>query len=404
MLNEKSHFKLMPKGRTRFAAGIVACLVMFGIASFAIAAEKQSELQKIRDAINNRQEQAKEYLDEADKLGREIGDLKQKSIRMANDIQVAEERTLKIEDNIDALLVQETKIAKAVNIERRKQSETLSALTRISREPTASLVLRYDHPIDAARAAMLLNMALPALERRAKDLGEELTALRDVRAEIETQRNLLTQNIDVLEAHRQQLAHSMENKAVKVGLATDSAERMQEEAAALSQNAKSMRALVSSLEKSKKRREKATKLQKASLTPLPAISQPTGTMALPARGRVIQKYGRPDKIGGKTEGLTLQARPRAQVVAPYDGEILFAGPFKGYGQVLIISVGEGYHVLLAGLSRINGIVGQLLLRGEPVGQMGTSDQSAVLYIEIRKQGTPVNPSPWLAMDLGKGRG
>ncbi len=76
---------------------------------------------------------------------------------------------------------------------------------------------------------------------------------------------------------------------------------------------------------------------------------------------------------------------------------MFAGPFRGYGQLLIIAHGEGYHTLLAGIDRVDGAVGQLLLAGEPVGQMGASPgRKPELYVELRHDGDPIDPTPWLA--------
>jgi septal ring factor EnvC (AmiA/AmiB activator) len=85
------------------------------------------------------------------------------------------------------------------------------------------------------------------------------------------------------------------------------------------------------------------------------------------------------------------------VVAPYDGEIVFAGQFRGYGELLIIAHGEGYHTLLAGMTRIYGVVGQRLLSGEPVGLMGEGSKGVPrLYVELRRNGAAINPVPWLA--------
>jgi septal ring factor EnvC (AmiA/AmiB activator) len=85
------------------------------------------------------------------------------------------------------------------------------------------------------------------------------------------------------------------------------------------------------------------------------------------------------------------------VVAPFDGKVLFAGPFKGYGQILIIGHGDGYHSLLAGLDRVDESVGQWLVAGEPVGVMSQSSQKPRLYLELRHDGQPINPLPWLAI-------
>jgi murein hydrolase activator len=102
------------------------------------------------------------------------------------------------------------------------------------------------------------------------------------------------------------------------------------------------------------------------------------------------------------------------VTAPCDGWVVYAGPFRSYGQLLILNAGGGYHVLLAGMERISVDLGQFVLTGEPVAVMGAGAQTAalvavgsgqpVLYVEFRKDGIPVDPSPWWATNGEKVRG
>ena len=135
-----------------------------------------------------------------------------------------------------------------------------------------------------------------------------------------------------------------------------------------------------------------------------AFSKARGNLPLPVRGTITERFGT-DIQTGKTKGIRIAARAGAQVIAPHDGAIVFAGPFRDYGQLLIIDHGEGYHTLLAGMSRIDGAVGQAVLAGEPVGVMGNATEvaggaanisaSPELYVEIRRRGNPVDPIPWL---------
>ena len=129
------------------------------------------------------------------------------------------------------------------------------------------------------------------------------------------------------------------------------------------------------------------------------------SLRIPARGRVVLRYGQSRADQGASKGISIRARGGAQVVAPYDGQVVYAGPFRRYGQILIIEHGGRYHTLLAGLDRIHAVVGQWLLAGEPVGVLG-SPQSGhpELYFELRRAGQPINPLPWLATTGDKVRG
>jgi septal ring factor EnvC (AmiA/AmiB activator) len=151
------------------------------------------------------------------------------------------------------------------------------------------------------------------------------------------------------------------------------------------------------------------------LAPAIAFASAKGVLPLPVNGVRIRDFGSPDGLGGTEKGLWIASRAAAPVTAPCDGWVVYAGPFRSYGQLLILNAGGGYHILLAGMERISVDPGQFVLTGEPVAVMGGGPQSAaavatgssqpVLYVEFRKDGTPVDPSPWWATtDSEKVRG
>ena len=134
------------------------------------------------------------------------------------------------------------------------------------------------------------------------------------------------------------------------------------------------------------------------------FSAAQGKMIYPAKGRLVERFGQPNEVGVITKGISIATRKGAQIIAPYEGQVAFAGPFRGYGLLLIIEHSEGYHTLLAGMARIDANVGQKLTTGEPVGIMGDDEAKPALYIELRRQGQPVNPLPWLTAQKSKGHG
>lgn len=151
----------------------------------------------------------------------------------------------------------------------------------------------------------------------------------------------------------------------------------------------------------------------------PAIPfhQAKGRLPPPAHGRTVLSFGEKTQYGGASKGIVLETRASAQITSPSDGWVVYAGEFRSYGQLLIINAGGGYHILLAGLSRIDVEPGQFVLAAEPVGTMGgiaasreTKDgakseaNAPVLYVEFRKEGSPVDPSPWWASGPEKVQG
>jgi len=128
-----------------------------------------------------------------------------------------------------------------------------------------------------------------------------------------------------------------------------------------------------------------------------------GTLRLPAQGKHLKRFGDKDATGGTAKGISLETRNDARITAPADGWVVYAGEFRSYGQLLIINMGGGYHVLLAGLSRIDVSLGQFVLAGEPIAEMGNSAAPSqggeersrpVLYVEFRQDGEPIDPDPW----------
>ena len=152
------------------------------------------------------------------------------------------------------------------------------------------------------------------------------------------------------------------------------------------------------------------------ISPAMPFEKAKARLPLPAHGRRVLAFGEKTQYGSQSKGIVLETRQRAQVTAPCDGWVVYAGEFRSYGQLLIINAGGGYHVLLAGLSQIDVQPGQFVLAAEPVGTMSggvtkaqnsrqqskSEDRSEdkdrntapVLYVEFRKNGRPINPDPW----------
>ncbi len=138
--------------------------------------------------------------------------------------------------------------------------------------------------------------------------------------------------------------------------------------------------------------------------PPPSPPRPPETAALaagatrvaPVAGRVQRGFGEQTEAGA-ARGQTIMAPAGARVVSPCAGRVVFSGPFRSYGLLLIVDCAEGHHVVLAGLGRLDAANGARLLAGEPVGVVGEGDDGrGRLYLELRHDGQAVDPRPWLA--------
>jgi septal ring factor EnvC (AmiA/AmiB activator) len=280
---------------------------------------------------------------------------------------------------------------------------------------------------------MLLGAVLPQMRGEAEKLAADLAELVRVRGVIANERNDLTRDLAALSEERQRMSLLIEERQKKQIEAEKALEKERQRAIALARQADSLKDLIAKLEQDvalsaraagaaarpqegkENRTDLASLRDPGRLVPAVAFASAKGALPLPINGVKIRDFGAPDGLGGTEKGLWIASRAGAQVTAPCDGWVVYAGPFRSYGQLLIVNAGGGYHVLLAGMERISVDLGQFVLTGEPVAVMGGGPQSAaaiavgssqpVLYVEFRKDGTPVDPSPWWATkDSEKVRG
>ena len=262
-----------------------------------------------------------------------------------------------------------------------------------------------------ARALVQDRLALDTATREAAEMAPRLTAAESGRA----------READAL---TRQLAEIKDQRVAAEREAADAARRAAAEAA----RAKSLRGMLQILETQRRleeaqaredgmraeREQKAAALESARLRQaalarptgvgtLAANAKPAGQLTPPVAGVLVRAWGDPED-GEPATGMSFQTEPGAQVVAPCGGTVAFAEPFRGYGLLVIIDCGGGYHAVLSGLDQIGVAPGRALQGGDPVGTLPATARTAsgesrsgrpVLYVELRKGGRAVNPAPWL---------
>lgn len=386
-------------------------------------------LQEVEKAIQAGQRKSSELDQTATSLRRELIEVREEKIRLAQSIRKRERTILQMETELRDLNQSEKQKLVKLKERRGQFSKILIALQRLSRMPPEAVIAYPAPPAELVRAAILLRSTVPRIEGRAMRLREDLIALADTRRLIADRRLVIATAASVLSERRRELDQIFEHKSV-VRRQTLAARQVEiDRIDRLSREAKNLRELFTKLERERHERdEQAKKIQQyqsskesvrtmprpliprgalASLAPFETkpITTARGLLTFPVVGNINGGYGEKLSKGLRRKGLNIESGPGAQVVSPYNGKIVFAGTFRGYGQLLIIEHGEGYHSLLAGMSRIDGNVGQWLLSGEPVGIMGSpSSGSPMLYLELRKNGKSIDPNPWLATTKGKVNG
>lgn len=274
--------------------------------------------------------------------------------------------------------------------------KVLAALQNLAWKPTEALLAQPLEPQDTLRSALLLREAVPRLEYSTEGLRKDLTKIASLTTAIRAQYAQIKTMAKRLESKRRNMNVLIQKKTKLQSTFASESTRAKEKASSLARQASDLKDLLARLDAESARQRK---LHNTMGIPTGAFMAARGNIPFPVKGNIIKKFGEMTDSGLSSKGITIKTRPNAQVISPYDGTVLFAGPFRGYGELLIIEHGDGYHTLLAGIGRLDTSVGQSLLAGEPVGIM-VADSNPSLYIEIRKNGQPVNPSTWLTNKKG----
>jgi murein hydrolase activator len=364
-------------------------------------------------------------------IGEDRSKLNAQLIDIAAQVRTVESRIDDAEARLRPLDSRERQIKGSLDSRRAEVVEVLAALQRAGRRAPPALLVRPEDALQSLRTAMLLGSVVPELRARATKLTNDLSELVALRKTIATERDRLATDRDRLREDQTRLAALVDERQRKQSEIEKDMEAEGGRAQVLAKQVDSLQGLIAKMEQDLKSAAKAALAASQQGTPatvngkpnLGGLKDPTrrspavafaaakGLLAFPANGSKIREFGSPDGAGGAEKGISLATRPGAQVTTPCDGWVVYAGPFRSYGQLLILNAGGGYHVLVAGMERISVNIGQFVLTGEPVATMGTTSRVAsilatnasqpVLYIEFRKDGTPIDPGPWWAASEGE---
>lgn len=393
--------------------------------------QRNQELEALRAKQKEAADAQQRLKDEIAAIGQDRTKLNQQLIDTAARIRTIEANISDSEGRIRPLDAREAEIRLSLETRRDRIGEVLAALQRAGRRAPPALLVTPEDSLQSLHTAMLLGATVPEMRTRALKLASDLGELIQVRKNISEERDRLAAERDKLTTDSTRLAALVDERQKTQSDAERDMAAEKQRAAELAKQAGSLQDLIAKMEqdiKSAARAAAAAELKgtppsvngkpnlrsmqdPARLSPAIAFAAAKGLLPLPVNGTKIRNYGGPDGNGGQEKGISIATRPGAQVTTPCDGWVVYAGPFRSYGQLLILNAGGGYHVLIAGMDRISVNIGQFVLTGEPVATMGSQSQVAsilaapssqpVLYIEFRKDGAPIDPGPWWAAKEGE---
>lgn len=403
--------------------------------------DKKLELKSVEDTMGLSDTQKRKIESEIAALGADRAKVQEALMNAAAAVGAADARLAETEQRLETLAGRQDAIRRSLDGRKALVGEILAVLQRMGRRTPPALLVNPDDVLGAIRASMQLGVILPELRAETETLAGDLQDLRRVRDGLVEEREKRGRDQKALAAERARLAALFDARQASLGEAQSALDAERKRAEDLARHASSLKDLIARMEadvagarraaEDAKNAEETRKQQAAAETEdqkakiaaspfkdtarlAPAVAFPAtkGRAPFPANGQILKAFGETDTAGGAEKGVSIGVRPKSIVVSPADGWIVFAAPYRGYGQLLILNAGEGYYIVLAGMERIHVAHGQFVLAGEPVATMGEGAARAaslagvgasqpVLYVEFRKDGSPIDPAPWWAKGEAK---
>jgi len=416
-----------------------SCVLLFLLALGTSAAAQtkkpdtatNQDLKGLNRQIQQSTEREGKIANELTALEREAKEISERLIALASKTQTREANISIGLEKIATLNTTEKQLIASLNVKRDALGELLVGLQRLEGNPPPPLAAHPSDALAAIRSATLFGSIIPAIKAETTILRRELAKLQNVRQKLKIAQSDLQKDNKTLDSVRQELRKAL---ALKKSFVKKTQQQLKNEhlrTAALAQKARNLKDLIARIKKQKQRQEQQRLLaekQKTAeerrkeaarkarlLRPKVIFSKAVGALKYPAQGSVLRNYNEKGALGSRSKGVFLATLKHAQVTAPSDAVVEFAGEFRSYGQLLILNVGQGYHMLLGGLEKIDVQTGQRVFAGEPIGTMGTSAarktlitasldvNKPVLYIEFRKNGGSIDPTRWWNKNLKRAR-
>lgn len=365
-------------------------LALANAAALPAHAQSTADKKKIEAAIEAKQAAEAELAEKARALQNEATALQKKLVDMSKGLRQLEEDLAGGKTRMAELQRQKSVLAARLYDEQETVGGLVTAAQRFNRTSTPSMLAQSD-PLDAARAARLMKSLIPQVHEKSAALRAEIAALEKVESGIAEERARQQKSLAAINAEEAKLGKLLEERRKAIVQTEAERKTHNAEVARLTREAKSLDDLVQQIERPRAKPAVATRTAGRDANTADAAT-PVGTVNSPVPGTIRTAFGETDDMGAVSKGIVYHARGNARVVTPLAGVVRFAGPFNKYKQILIVEHPGGYHSLIAGLGRVDTVVGARVAAGEPVGSVDNTDaEHHPVYYELRRNGNPVNP-------------
>ena len=381
------------------------CLLLCLIAVPALSAPTTGDLRRIEQQIQQERQAGQDSARKAQALSGEVKSVQKQMVQLAQSVQQKEDDLTRLENRLKQLQDRQKEVEKSLALSDKQLVQVATGMQTLALRPPELALIDINTPVDTIRSRMLMGYSIPVVNGTARKMRQDLAELTQLRGELQEQIVLIKSAQSQLSEQSTQMDRLLQQKALMQAQYQASRAQSDERVKALAAQAKDIKELLDRLEAEKKkvaynlaRYQDKTAVSVPTPQPTPvatgAFARAKGRLPFPIRGTITEHFGQTTLGGAHTKGMTVSGRAQAHVIAPFDGTVLFAGPFKSYGELIILDHGDNYLTLLAGMDHVHLAVGQDVLAGEPVGQMKSTKSD--LYVEIRQDGQAIDPEPWFS--------
>ena len=370
------------------------CVGIFLLLSFCalpvFAAPTEQDLEKIQAQIEQAKKQQAESQRKSQALDKEVKTVQKEMVTLANKMRKHEDQLSLLEQKKKELERRQKELESQLALSSGQMAKLMKAMQTLALRPSEILLIQSKTPIQMLRSHLLMQYSFPIVGGLQQQTQADLTELSQVKFDLQSKISAIKTTTAELTDKNEKMEKLAKQKKVLQAQYASTYEQSKAKAEKLAKEANSLKELLANIQKEQQRQAAQ---QMVPTLGSGAFVRARGSLALPAQGTIVQNFG--DTTGASqshAKGMTIATRKGAQVTAPFDGTVLFAGPFQNYGQLVIIDHGDNYLTVLAGMDKISTMVGSQLLTGEPVGQMGFNYTN--LYCEVRQNGQAINPRPW----------
>jgi len=364
------------------------CFLLLSTPSFS--AEKE-DLKKIEREISEHKKKSSELEKKVKEANKDLKRIQKKSIEITSKLKENKEEIDSIHNRLNDLSASVSIKEMDLGKNKKQASAILSSLIRISSVPADGIIVASNNPEEIINTRILLNSALPYLREKAEKLSEDIKYIEDSKTEIADKEVKLASLTEEIKSDLKEIKSLISKKEKMKSKLTAEQKKEKKELASLAKQASSIRDFIQKLQSRKVKTKPSFKpdhkIVQSKTVPNNTKNMKSNSL-LPVSGKIILGFGQKNNMNVTNKGWEIKGNNEGLVTCPIDGEVLYSGEFGSYDNLVVFDNGNGYNIVLAGMGKVGVDVGDKVKAGEPVGFLKSKD----LYLEVRKDGNPINPA------------